>query len=62
MLESIMSSSTYRLMQIHRSLDESIRKEMRRGLPDTFRLLRLKKMKLSVKDRLTAMMRRQKLA
>lgn len=53
-----MSSSTYRLMHIHRSLDDSIRKEMGRKLPDSFRLLRLKKMKLAVKDRLTALMRR----
>lgn len=52
-----MSSSTYRLMRIHRSLDESIRKEMRRKLPDSFRLLRLKKMKLAVKDRLSSVMR-----
>lgn len=53
-----MSTSTYRLMLIHRSLDESIRKEQKRSLPDSFRLLRLKKMKLSVKDRLSALMRR----
>lgn len=57
-----MPASTYRLMLIHRSLDESIRKEMRRTLPDSFRLLRLKKMKLAVKDRLTALMRREKTA
>ncbi|GAA4812546.1 hypothetical protein GCM10023232_04790 [Sphingosinicella ginsenosidimutans] len=55
---NFMSSSTYRLMAIHRSLDDSIRKEMRRRMPDSFRLLRLKKMKLAVKDRLTALMRR----
>lgn len=53
-----MSSSTYRLTAIHRSLDESIRKEMRSRLPNSLRLLRLKKMKLAVKDRLTALMRR----
>lgn len=53
-----MSASTYRLTLIHRSLDDSIRKEMKRSVPDSFRLLRLKKMKLSIKDRLTALMRR----
>ncbi|MDQ8755054.1 YdcH family protein [Sphingosinicella sp. LHD-64] len=53
-----MSSSTYRLTLIHRSLDDSIRKEMKRSRPDSFRLLRLKKMKLAIKDRLTARMRR----
>ncbi|MDB5667828.1 MAG: hypothetical protein JWL74_778 [Alphaproteobacteria bacterium] len=52
-----MSSSTYRLTRIHSSLDEAIRSETRRRLPDSLRLLRLKKMKLAVKDRLTAMMR-----
>ena len=54
-----MSASTYRLTVIHRSLDESIRKEMKRTIPDSLRLLRLKKMKLAVKDRLTALMRRE---
>jgi len=57
-----MSASTYRLTLIHRSLDESIRKEMQRRFPDSLRLLRLKKMKLAVKDRLTALMRREVLA
>ena len=52
-----MSASTYRLTLIHRSLDDSIRQEMKRTAPDSFRLLRLKKMKLAVKDRLTALMR-----
>lgn len=59
LLEFKMSSSTYRLTLIHRSLEDSIHKEMRRTRPDTFRLLRLKKMKLAVKDRLTALMRRE---
>ena len=57
-----MSSSTYRLMLIHRSLDSSIRKEMARKLPDSFRLLRLKKMRLAVKDRLAALMRKEAIA
>ena len=54
-----MSASTFRLTQIHRSLDDAIRSEARRRLPDSLRLLRLKKMKLAVKDRLTALMRRE---
>lgn len=53
-----MSATTYRLTLIHRSLDDSIRKEMGLRRPDTFRLLRLKKMRLAVKDRLAALMRR----
>ncbi len=53
-----MSASTYRLTRIHSSLDEAIRSETRRRLPDSLRLLRLKKMKLAVKDRLAALMSR----
>jgi len=54
-----MSDTTYRLTLIHRKLDEAIRAEARRRLPDSLRLLRLKKLKLAVKDRLTAKMRRE---
>jgi uncharacterized protein len=54
-----MSSTTYRLTQIHRSLDEAIRKEMCARVPSSLKLLRLKKMKLAVKDRLTALLRRE---
>ena len=57
-----MSAATYRLTAIHRSLDESIRREMKATLPDSLRLLRLKKMKLAVKDRLSALMRRDMVA
>lgn len=54
-----MSDSTFRLTRIHRSLDEAIRAEMKRRLPDDLRLLRLKKLKLSVKDRLTLQLPRE---
>ena len=53
-----MSAQTYRLTLAHQRLDEAIRAEMTRRLPDSIRLLRLKKLKLSVKDRLAALMRR----
>lgn len=42
----------YRLTVIHRRLDEEIRRELKRRFPDNIRLLRLKKLKLAVKDRL----------
>jgi hypothetical protein len=58
LLEDIMSSSTYRLTQTHRRLDDAISREMSRRLPDSLKLLRLKKLRLAVKDRLTALMRR----
>lgn len=54
-----MSTSTYRLTRIHRDLDEAIRAEMKRRLPDSLRLLRLKKMKLAVKDRLSSLLPRE---
>lgn len=53
-----MSSSTYRLTQTHRRLDDAISLEMRRRLPDSLKLLRLKKLRLLVKDRLARVMRR----
>jgi hypothetical protein len=59
-LEAIMSSATYRLTQIHSSLDDAIAREMRKRLPDSLKLLRLKKLRLAVKDRLAAMMRKHK--
>lgn len=52
-----MSSSAYRLTHIHRRLDEAIASETSRRLPDSLKLLRLKKLRLAVKDRLAAMMR-----
>ena len=53
-----MSAATYRLTLIHRNLDDAIRQELRRRRPDDMRLLRLKKLKLSVKDRLTMLLGR----
>jgi len=54
-----MSASTYRLSVIHRKLDDAIRSEMMRRVPDSLRLLRLKKLKLAVKDRLSGHLRRE---
>ena len=53
-----MSYSTYRLTQTHRRLDEAIASEMRRRLPDSLKLLRLKTLRLLVKDRLAKLMAR----
>ena len=47
-----MNATLYRLTVIHRRLDEEIRRELKRRFPDPLRLLRLKKLKLAVKDRL----------
>jgi hypothetical protein len=47
-----MNAFIYRLTFIHRRLDEEIRLELKRRAPSWVRLLRLKKLKLAVKDRL----------
>lgn len=47
-----MSNMIYRLSVIHKRLDDEIRRELARRFPDSIRLLRLKKLKLAVKDRL----------
>lgn len=53
-----MSSAAYRLTHIHRRLDDAITWETARRLPDSLRLLRLRKLRLAVKDRLGNLMRR----
>jgi hypothetical protein len=47
-----MSAFIYRLSVMHQRLDDEIRKELKRRVPDTIRLLRLKKLRLAIKDRL----------
>lgn len=47
-----MNAFTYRLTVMHRKLDDEIRRELKRRFPDTMRLLRLKKLRLAIKDRL----------
>ena len=44
-----MSSGTYRLAHIHRSLDDALSMETSRRMPDGLKLLRLKKLRLAVK-------------
>jgi hypothetical protein len=50
------SNFTYNLTRLHRRLDDDIRAEAKHRIPDAFRLLRLKKLRLLVKDRLHARM------
>jgi len=58
-LEAVMSAVFYRLSLTHRRLDQEIRREAKRIAPDRFRLLRLKKLKLAVKDRLNGLWHRE---
>jgi len=48
-----MTFSLFRLMQYHQKLDSELRAERARRWPDVFRIQKLKRLKLAVKDRLT---------
>lgn len=45
---------SYKLTRLHARLDEQIRAEIERRIPNTLRLLRLKRLRLNAKDRLYA--------
>lgn len=47
-----MNSFNYRLTLAHSKLDAEICREQKRRAPDPWRLLRLKKLKLAIKDRM----------
>jgi hypothetical protein len=47
-----MSQLIERLIAAHRLLNREIRSELSRRVPDRFRLVRLKKERLAIKDRL----------
>ena len=51
----------YRLTRVHRLLDDEIRGELKRRFPNHIKLLRLKKLRLAVKDRLHARFSSRKL-
>lgn len=52
-----MNPIIYRLSVVHSRLDREIRAELRRKVPDWVRLLRLKKLRLAIKDRLAGHLR-----
>lgn len=54
-----MSDRLYRLMERHQKLDRMIAAAQRRRLGDPLELLRLKKLKLAIKDRIARAVRRQ---
>ena len=53
-----MSTTYFRLMERHARIDDELRRERQRKIPDPYVTLRLKKLKLAVKDRLASLMRR----
>lgn len=50
-----LNPNLYRLTVLHCQLDDAERREVRRRGADPFRLLRLKTLKLAVKERLAAL-------
>ncbi|UKK84568.1 DUF465 domain-containing protein [Sphingopyxis sp. BSN-002] len=55
-------SRFYRLTELHRQIDDALRRENRRRGADPFRLLRLKTLKLAVRKRLASLSRQPALA
>ena len=53
-----MSDRVFRLMERHQKLDEALRLAQRRRLADPFEVVRLKKLKLAIKDRIARLLRR----
>ncbi|MES2781608.1 MAG: YdcH family protein [Pseudomonadota bacterium] len=47
-----MTFSSFRLMQYHQKIDRELRAENTRRWPDIFRIQKLKRLKLAIKDRL----------
>jgi len=50
--DDVMTISSFRLMQYHQRIDRELRAEIARRWPDGFRIQKLKRLKLVVKDRL----------
>ncbi|MGE3692870.1 MAG: DUF465 domain-containing protein [Novosphingobium sp.] len=47
-----MTTRTYRLLERHQKLDERLRRIQAMRFPDPFEIVRLKKLKLAIKDRI----------
>ena len=46
-----MTTFSYRFTALHRKLDDEIRRGLERRFPDSIKLLRLKTLRLAIKDR-----------
>jgi uncharacterized protein YdcH (DUF465 family) len=57
-----MNSMRYRLALAHSKLDAEISREQKRRIPDSWRLLRLKKLRLAIKDRMHRLIRSRRQA
>ncbi len=52
----------YRLTVMHKKIDAEIDRERQRRLPDSVRLLRLKTLRLAIKDRMVMLLTRVRMA
>lgn len=50
--DDVMTFSSFRLLQYHQKIDRELHAEITRRWPDMFRIQKLKRLKLAVKDRL----------
>jgi uncharacterized protein YdcH (DUF465 family) len=57
-----MSDRVFRLMERHQKLDDALRLAQHRRAADPFEIVRLKKLKLAIKDRITRLLRRPRAA
>lgn len=55
-----MSDHVYRLLERHQKLDDLLRRAQSRRTADPFEVLRLKKLKLAIKDRINRLMQCRK--
>ena len=53
-----MNWRAFRLHEMHKRIDEALRAEQRRSIPNPFKVMRLKKLKLAIKDRLAMLARK----
>lgn len=53
-----MSDTVYRLLERHQQLDERLRREQARRWVDPFEIVRLKKLKLTIRDRMARFARK----
>lgn len=54
-----MTTTHFRLLEEHARIDDALRRELKRRVPDPVLTTKLKKLKLAIKDRLAAQFRRR---
>lgn len=57
-----MSNQLFRLLERHQKIDRLLSDARKRRAADPFEILRLKKLKLAIKDRIAGLMRRRHMA